>query len=53
MFASKILILIRKILMVRNKILMVRIPEISIRIFVIGLLADDSVGIPFLERQTT
>ena len=45
MFRSRILMLIRKILMVR-------IPEISIRIFVISLILDGTVGIPSSRQKT-
>ena len=45
MFASRFLMLIRKILMVR-------ISEISIRIFVISLILDGTVGITFPRQKT-
>ena len=41
-----------RILMLIRKILMVRIPEISIRIFVISLILDGTVGIPSSRQKT-
>ena len=41
-----------RIVMLIRKILMVRIPEISIIIFVISIIADGTVGIPFPRQKT-